>query len=266
MDPGFFREMVINLLLAARDRMPTGGRLRLETERRGAWLWLTVQDSGPPYNEEELGRLFDPFKSKGPRPQSSLLLGVARTHVQRWGGELEMTNADGGAQFVLRLPIAEQALAVPPEANHAEPSAATSGPRRLQQTRRVLVVDDDPDNARMLAEVLADEGYQTSVAHSAQDARALWNKCRFDAALLDVMMPDVSGWELARELRQHSPEVLLAVVTGADVRGQNRNNLALVDAVFRKPIDVGALDEFLSQGEGPHDFPPDPSSAPAQRH
>ena len=56
---------------------------------------------------------------------------------------------------------------------------------------------------------------------------------------------------MAREMRKRSPQALLAIVTGMDVRGQNRANLALVDAVFRKPIDVGALDDFLGQSESP---------------
>jgi len=122
-------------------------------------------------------------------------------------------------------------------------------PRRVARARRVLVVDDDPDNARMMAEVLSDEGYQVRVAQSGREALEIWDQGPFDAALLDVMMPDVSGWELARTLRARCGDVLLAAVTGADVRGQNRSNLALVDAVFRKPVDVEALDDFLSQRE-----------------
>ena len=113
----------------------------------------------------------------------------------------------------------------------------------------MLVVDDDPDNARMMAEVLGEEGYDVKVAHSAERGAEDVGRRRFDAALLDAVMPDMSGWELARELRKRSPQALLAIVTGMDVRGQNRANLALVDAVFRKPIDVGALDDFLGQSE-----------------
>jgi len=126
-----------------------------------------------------------------------------------------------------------------------------TGPRRFQQTRRVLVVDDDLDNARMMAEVLSEEGYDVKVAHSGDVALKIWDERRYDAALLDAVMPDMSGWEVARELRKRSPQALLAIVTGMDVRGQNRSNLALVDAVFRKPIDVGALDDFLGQSESP---------------
>jgi CheY-like chemotaxis protein len=152
---------------------------------------------------------------------------------------------------VVRLPRVHAAAA---EAPHTEASRAEvirpEAPRRFQQTRRVLVVDDDLDNARMMAEVLGEEGYEVQVAHSPEVALGMWDRRRFDAALLDAVMPEMSGWELARELRQKSPQTLLAIVTGMDVRGQNRANLALVDAVFRKPIDVGALDDFLGQSEG----------------
>jgi signal transduction histidine kinase/ActR/RegA family two-component response regulator len=248
-DKGFFRELVVNLLLAARDRMEKGGRLELTTEKEGGgWVTLRIQDEGPPYAMEELSRMFDPL-SREAAPQVSLLLAVARTQVQRWGGELTVENstAGPGGAFVVRLPRVQVAGE---EAERPDEVRSTM-PRRFQQTRRVLVVDDDLDNARMMAEVLSEEGYDVQMAHSPEVALQLWDKRRFDAALLDAVMPEMSGWELARELRQRSPQVLLAIVTGMDVRGQNRANLALVDAVFRKPIDVGALDEFLAQTEHP---------------
>jgi signal transduction histidine kinase/CheY-like chemotaxis protein len=247
-DKGFFRELVVNLLLAARDRMEKGGRLALTTNREGGWLSLRIQDEGPPYAVEELSRMFDPL-SREAAPQVSLLLAVARAQVERWGGELTVENstAGPGGAFVVRLPRVQQA-----GEEVARPGEFQSvAPRRFQKTRRVLVVDDDLDNARMMAEVLGEEGYEVQVSHSPLVALQLWDKQRFDAALLDAVMPEMSGWDLARELRKRSPQVLLAIVTGQDVRGQNRASLALVDAVFRKPIDVGALDEFLAQTEVP---------------
>jgi CheY-like chemotaxis protein len=151
----------------------------------------------------------------------------------------------------VRLPRVHEARpeAPPPEVARPE-ETRPEAPRRFQQTRRVLVVDDDLDNARMMAEVLSEEGYEVQVSHSPRVALEMWERRRFDAALLDAVMPEMSGWELARELRKRTPQALLAIVTGMDVRGQNRSNLALVDAVFRKPIDVGALDDFLGQSEG----------------
>lgn len=266
-DAGFFRELVVNLLLATRDRMEAGGRLHLATRAEGeAWLSLRIEDEGPPYAVEELAQLFDPLRRDTGAPQLSLYLAVARAQVQRWGGELNAENSTsgGGAAFVVRLPRVHVAVAPEPrgEASRAE-VIRPEAPRRFQQTRRVLVVDDDLDNARMMAEVLGEEGYEVQVAHSPEVALGIWDRRRFDAALLDAVMPEMSGWELARELRKRSPQALLAIVTGMDVRGQNRSNLALVDAVFRKPIDVGALDDFLGQSEGGGGAPGEPESDPA---
>jgi two-component system, cell cycle sensor histidine kinase and response regulator CckA len=243
-EPVFLREVVMGLLLAAKERMPEGGRVVLESHGEGGMVLLRVSDEGPPLPPDELPALFDPLKGKPAAPERALLLGVARAEVQRWGGEL-LVEPRGepfhGVSFSLRLPLIEAPVLERP------PLAGLPEGERKRSALRILVVDDDPDNAWMLAQVLGDEGYQVQVAHSAAVARELWSHQRFDAALLDVMMPDVSGWELARELRQSAPETLLAMVTGADVRGQSRATLAQVDAVFGKPIDVGALDDFLSQ-------------------
>jgi two-component system cell cycle sensor histidine kinase/response regulator CckA len=256
-DAGFFRELVVNLLLAERERLgESGGRVRLETRAEAdGWVTLRVEDAGEPYEAEEMTRMFDPLNREAGAPQLSLLLAVARDQVQRWGGELSLENMSGGhgTAFVMRLPLARSSEEAAEASRASSSSTATAavGPRRFQQTRRVLVVDDDPDNARMMAEVLSEEGYDVKVAHSGEAALKLWEERRYDAALLDAVMPDLSGWEVARELRKRSPHALLAMVTGMDVRGQNRANLAIVDAVFRKPIDVGALDDFLSQSESP---------------
>jgi len=244
-EPTFLREVVMGLLQAVRERMPGGGRARLEVTAEGSATVVRVSDEGPVLPAEEVPGLFDPLKGKQVPPERSLLLGVARAEVQRWGGELFASPRDEtgpGMTFTLKLALVETPA--------AERPPAAPGPERRRSGLRVLVVDDDPDNAWMLAQVLGDEGYAVQVAHSAAVARDLWSHQRFDAALLDVVMPDVSGWELARELRQSAPETLLAMVTGADVRGQSRATLAQVDAVFGKPIDVGALDEFLTQARG----------------
>nr|WP_216617892.1 response regulator [Corallococcus carmarthensis] len=248
-DAGFFRELIVNLLLSARDRMEGGGTLTVRSRPAGEdWLDLRIEDGGRPYAQDELAGLFDPLRRDPGAPQFSLFLAVARTQVQRWGGELTVENRrDGsGASFLVRLPRFRDVSAG--EAPPPPPRMAPGGiPRLPGRARRVLVVDDDLDNARMMAEVLGEEGYDVQVAHSPDVALHMWEKNPYDAALLDAVMPEMTGWELAREVRQRSPQALLAIVTGMDVRGQNRASLAQVDAVFRKPIDVGALDDFLSQ-------------------
>jgi signal transduction histidine kinase/CheY-like chemotaxis protein len=269
-DRGFLRELVTGLLLAARARMPQGGRLVLEERLEGGRSVVELTDEGPPLAEEALAQLFDPFRGRSQEApvEMALTLAVARAQVERWGGTLRAQAAAGdgarGVTWRVELPVVRALVPGAPEgrgaagAEGAEGGAGAGAParpagggytRHLPAIKRVLVVDDDVDNARMMAEVLAEEGYMVRVAHSGEDALVLWEQGEFDAALLDALMPDLSGWELARLLRERNRDVLLAMVTGMDVRGQSRASLALVDAVFRKPVDIGALDEFLSQTE-----------------
>jgi signal transduction histidine kinase len=249
-DRGYLRELLVNLLLTARDRMPDGGTLTVSTRAERGNFVLDLEDTGPRYDEEELKRLFDPLKGAASHLQLSMLLAVARTQLRQWSGELSCDNCKGeaGAVLHLTLPLAKgiEAPAPLPRAVRQAPSAHA----------RVLVVDDEQENARMLAEVLNDEGYQATIAQTGDEALRLWAAQPFDVALLDAVMPDVSGWQLARELRARSPKVLLAIVTGLDIRGQNRSNLALVDAVFQKPVEVEALEEFLGQTGVTFEAPP----------
>ena len=247
-DPVSLRELVLNVVRTARGRMPDGGRLSIHGTTSEGSAELSIEDTGEAFSPEQCQGVFDPLKAQSPLPHQALLLGLGRTQVRRWDGELfcesPAQGSDHGVAFRLRLPLATEASET---AEQASPRVST---HPGQAARRVLIVDDDPENARMMAELLSDEGYEPTVALSGSEAMTCWNAAAFDAALLDAIMPDSSGWTLAREIRRRAPGALIAMVTGADVRGQNRENLALVDAVFRKPVDLGALDEFLSQPPG----------------
>ena len=251
-DGEMLRELVVHLLLAARDRMPGGGTLKVSTRGEPGNQLLSVTDSGPALSPAELARLFDPLVPSS-RPQLALLLAVGRGQVERWGGQLWCEGGEAGAsgvRFVVRLPVEapRPAATVPVKAGPATPERApVPSPHVPARARQVLVVDDDVDNAAALAEVLEAEGYAVKVAHSGDAALAAWEKFHFDAALLDALMPHLDGWTLARTLRGRTPEAKLAIITGADVRGQSRETLAQVDAVFRKPLDMEALDEFLTR-------------------
>ncbi len=237
------RDLAANLVRWSSARADRGTTVRVTGAEADGWAELRFEHLGGAYEQEELVRLFDPLKGKNAAPELALLLAVGRGHVQRWGGELWAENLpDGrGAVFHLKLPVAAEANA------EVEEPARAAPPRPQIEAQTVLVVDDEPENARILAQVLTDEGYEVRTAHSGEQALTMWEQGNFDAALLDAVMPDQSGWSVARAIRQRTPSALIAMVTGADVRGQNRENLALVDAVFRKPIDVEALDDFLTR-------------------
>lgn len=262
-DVSLLREVVIGLFLGAKERMPKGGRLFIGSRIEGTSAVVRVEDDGEAIQPDDQARLFDPLKAKT-EPEMSLLMAVGRGQVQRWGGALGCTNrAEGGVSCEVRFPLAgaETHAAVPAAPPIVAPSVAAASsatPARAEgSATRVLVVDDDLENARVMAEVLQEEGYQVSVANDAKVALQLWDADRFDVALLDAIMPDMSGWDLAREIRTRSPKAAVAMVTGTDVRGQSRATLAQCDAVFRKPVDIEALDEFLQNV---------PVAVPAQPH
>lgn len=242
-DTDMLRELFYGFALTARERMPEGGRLEISVSPKDDVVEVVVSDTGGPLDDEDLEALFEPFAPGQPVGSGiSLILAEGRERAAAWGGSLTAQSSDEGVTLTLSLPrIQDEAEAGRPE--DQRPSGPGAAPHR------VLVVDDDPDNARMLAEVLGDEGYEVKVANGAREALRLFDERSFDAALLDAVMPGVSGWELAEKLRKRKSGMLIAMVTGMDVRGQSRESLALVDAVFRKPVDMGALDDFLARAE-----------------
>ncbi len=252
-DTELLSELVVNVLLAICERVDPGARIRVAGGRRDDRFELRIEAGAKPFSPEELANLAEPLKGRYPNPRRALLLSVGRNQVERMGGTLRWENLpDGrGIGCELRLPVREEELPRIPA------SGAASGPTPAGRIHRVLVVDDDLENARALSEVLTEEGYDVRTAHTGDGAIRLWGSVRPDAALIDAVMPDRSGWDVAREIRRLTPEAAIAIVTGADLRGQSRQNLALVDAVFRKPVDVGALDQFLGTF-GREEPPPSP--------
>src|SRR5690606_20419186 len=243
-DPGMLREVFYGLALIARDRMREGGTLHIRVREVNGQGQVEVTDEAGPPTPAECEASFEPFGERRgltEDPGVSLLLAQGRERVQRWGGVLSAHPTDTGLRMELSLPLVVEHASLPFPSRRALP--------RTDQPMMVLVVDDDADNATMLASVLGDEGYRVRVANGARTALRLFSEERFDAALLDAVMPGTSGWELAAELRERQPDLLIAMVTGMDVRGQSRQRLALVDAIFRKPVDIGALDDFLSRAE-----------------
>jgi CheY-like chemotaxis protein len=119
--------------------------------------------------------------------------------------------------------------------------------------RRILVVDDDAGNRETLTELLGLSGHEVVGAESGKDALAVVkNSPRpFDVALVDLAMPDMNGIELAQLLRANDPALRLALVTGWEPGAiESQPEAGLIDAIFRKPIDLPAINRFLD-GELP---------------
>ncbi len=241
-NPSELREVLVSLLLEGRDALAAGGELRIQTfapEGSGPQCVLSVSPPGAEALSPEAWS--EPFLEPEAPVSLALAAATAGEALHRWGGSLQIRAASGGG--------AELVLAFAPGAEAFAP-AARQEPEGTAAARRVLVIDDDPDNAMMLAEVLASEGHEAETAYSGREALAKWAQGRYEVALVDLLMPDMPGTEIARALIAERPSARVALVTGWEL-DPDQIKAAHVHALFRKPVDLSGLLRFLAPGGPP---------------
>lgn len=249
-DQARLTQVVSNLLTNAGKYTPTRGRITISGAVEGAEVVLTVRDTGLGMAPEVLPHVFELFV-QGPQANDRALgglglgLAIVRSLVERHGGTVR-AHSEGkgqGSEFVVRLPHAQPGeVPASPPPQPADTPAASPG-------RRLLVVDDNEDAAETLAEALRFQGCEVEVAHDAPAALRLAANLEFDAALLDIGLPVMDGYELAGRLRalpnlQHTR---LIAVTGY---GQESDRRRAIAAGFHhhlvKPVDLDALDALVA--------------------
>jgi signal transduction histidine kinase len=233
-------QVLSNLLSNAAKYTPPGGHVSLTATAAGDRVVIACEDDGPGVPADLVPKLFDPF-AQGPRALDRLEgglglgLSLARTFTERHGGTIHLeTRASGpGSRFVVMLPLASAPAAESPAApvTHARASS-----------RRILVVDDNADAGETLRSALALAGHAVAGAGSGPDALALAARFRPDVAVLDIGLPGMSGYELARQLRSATPDIRLIALTGYGGAGDVEAAIAAgFDAHCAKPVTTAAL-------------------------
>jgi PAS domain S-box-containing protein len=243
-------QVLSNLLTNAAKYTPHGGRIGISAARDGDQLAIVVRDTGMGIPPEILPNLFDLFvqgRRTLDRAEGGLGLGlsIVRSLVQLHGGSVQV-RSDGpqtGSEFEVRLPAA------PAGELRERTRPPLPGAREVLRDKRVLVVDDNVDAADLLSEALERLGYQTRTAYdgpSALEAAAAFDP---DIALLDIGLPAMDGYELARRLRGHPPShkpLRLIALTGY---GRDTDRIQTREAGFDshmvKPIDLARLDATI---------------------
>jgi signal transduction histidine kinase len=203
-DPGQMGQVLLNLAVNARDAMSGQGTLTITTRNDGNDVVLEVADDGAGMDDETCARLFEPFfTTKDIGLGTGLGLSTVYGIVTQSGGSIDVRSEPGlGARFTIRLPFTTAGVEEPVPAE----------PRPAGGRERILVVDDEKVVRELLAQMLREQGYEVEVAGSARDARALGG--RWDLLLTDVVMPEMSGYELAGRALELRPALRTMFMSG----------------------------------------------------
>jgi signal transduction histidine kinase len=232
-------QVLVNLLTNAARYTPAGGHLALTSECVDGRVEITCEDNGPGVPAEQVATIFEPF-IQGPRSlarqQGGLGLGLtlARSLTELHGGVLRYEPVvPHGSRFVVSLPLAGDAAM-------DEPSSAPS--ETIVTPRRVLLVDDNVDGLDMMRLALEAKGHEVESASNGNDAVMIAAAFQPEVAVLDIGLPGIDGYELARALRYAQPGLRLIALTGY---GQDADAAAAIQAGFdvhcTKPLAIADL-------------------------
>ncbi|WP_437715636.1 ATP-binding protein [Sorangium sp. So ce448] len=248
-------QVISNLLTNAAKYTESGGEIAVRAERAEGEVVLSVRDNGIGIAPEMLASVFERFVQERQaldRSQGGLGLGLAIVHslIAMHGGRVS-AHSEGrgrGSEFTLRLPAAANACS--PGAAPARPPAGTQGTPAPAGRCRILLVDDNLDAVELLAESLGALGYTTRVASDGPSALRIAEKFAPDVALLDIGLPVMDGYELARRLREQpaGERVRLIAITGYGQQGDfRRSEGAGFETHLVKPIQIDRLTSLLEE-------------------
>jgi len=246
-------QVFMNLCVNARDAMPDGGSLTITAEnihiddrfaslhvgaKKGAHVIIIVADTGMGITPEVMEKIFDPFfTTKDIGKGTGLGLPTVQTIVRSHGGFVTVYSEVGkGTQFKVYLPAGEVRAGVKAE---TEPAEIPRGNGEL-----ILVVDDEQSVREITREILGSFGYEVLLARDGMEALAIFNKHANEirVVLTDMMMPQMDGAVLIRELRAVSPDVRIIAASGlANYESSNELHLENVHAFLTKPYKAERL-------------------------
>jgi signal transduction histidine kinase/CheY-like chemotaxis protein len=238
-------QLLANLLNNAAKYTADGGEIHLQAEHANTEIVVRVRDTGVGIRPEELSRVFELFAQAGHRARSvqgglGVGLALARSLAELHGGTLS-AHSEGigkGSEFTLRLPIRTFAEAASSPSTHSHATVSDAAPHGARL--RVLVVDDHIDAAESLAMVLVGDGHDVRTAYDGMQALTVARSFRPHAMVLDLGMPEMDGYEVARAVRA-DPELahvrLIALSGYGQAEDTRRSAEAGFDRHLVKPVD-----------------------------
>ncbi len=252
-DPTRLEQVFVNLLSNAAKYSPDGSRILVAVERGPGEAVVRVRDNGFGIAPDLLPHVFDLFVQADrslARSQGGLGLGLSlvRSLVEMHGGTVHASSrgVGAGSEFVVRLPTrAEPVQPAPPRAGRAPVAAAADA-----GARRILLVEDNLDAAETLAEALGMLGHEVEVVHDGPSALAAVAARTPELVLLDIGLPGMDGYEVARRIHlalEEDAPVLIALTGYGQEEDRERARAAGIDLHLTKPFDLSRLEELIRE-------------------
>jgi PAS domain S-box-containing protein len=233
------REVFVNLIVNAVDAMPEGGKLAISSHRESDHLRLRFADTGTGMPEDVRQKIFEPFFSTKGAHGTGLGLSVSYSIIERHEGSISVVSELGrGAVFTIELSAHETELIDAVDSQDLGPSEAF----------KILVVDDEEAVRETLADMLEAMNHTVVLAENGQQAIQKLAGDSFDLVFTDLAMPEMDGWETAREIRKRWPDMNVVLVTGYGPGTTPPEGEAdLVNAIIGKPFDFVQVSGAIAQ-------------------
>ncbi len=238
-DESQLREALTNLILNAVDAMPEGGTITIRSYKRCGQAFLEVCDTGEGMTEEVRRKCLEPFFTTKKKYGTGMGLSMVYGIVQRHDGTLDIRSTPGkGTTIVVGLPFSTCV------GQEKEPSQIQ---RKHVKPIRILFVDDDDANRIVVTKCLDTDKHTVETAESGKEGLKKFKEGKFDLVIVDRAMPDMSGDQLASEIKEMAPETPVIMLTGFGEIMADKGELPFgVDKIVSKPVSLSKLCEAVA--------------------
>ena len=229
-NPTELREVFVNIINNALDAMPDGGRISFSTWSNEDTVFVEISDTGMGMSEEVKNRIFDPFFTTSRPERTGLGMGVAYSIITRHGGKIGVESEEGkGTTLTLSLPINNE--------TKQQILSSRSAPDKVAKGLSILVVDDEEEICNILNKFFSRVGHIVKTVGNGAEAIKLAKKEDFDIVICDLIMPDVTGYDVIEALNDLDKVPKIGVSTGSieDYSSAEANALK-ADFIINKPF------------------------------
>jgi len=245
-EPAGLREVFTNLLLNAFDALPSGGEIGVSCRQVNGVVNIVVSDSGSGIPDDILGKVFDPFFTTKGEKGTGLGLSVSRKIIEMHSGNIIVrSDPEKGTKFMIEIPAYKKG-----NIEKASDSAGSNG-----GLLRILIVEDSEELKKMLGESLLSHGFEVSAASSGEEAIAICGGAVFDALIVDLGLPGMTGLDLAGQIRSVDRKIKIILISGWEIEQsvsdlQSRGIDSLITKPFKCETVLETLENFSCRRQG----------------